>query len=75
MQHELREITSQNNPSMDMMRNHMEKRTTLLLSMKAAVFEPALLEELREFLTSTVFWLVQVNMVNYFTFILYLNVL
>lgn len=60
MQHELQEASAQGSPATEMMRSHMETRTTNLLSFKAAIFEPVMVENLLQFLAATAEWLVQI---------------
>lgn len=60
MQHELQEASAQGSPATEMMRSHMETRTTNLLSFKAAIFEPNMVENLLQFLAASAEWLVQI---------------
>ncbi|KAK8736683.1 hypothetical protein OTU49_004593 [Cherax quadricarinatus] len=59
MQHEFQDASAQGSPATEMMRSHMESRTTSLLSLKAAIFEPNMVESLLQFLAASAEWLVQ----------------
>lgn len=59
MQHEFQDASAQGSPATEMMRSHMESRTTTLLSLKAAIFEPNMVESLLQFLAASAEWLVQ----------------
>lgn len=59
MQREFQDASAQGSPATEMMRSHMESRTTSLLSFKAAVFEPHMAESLLHFLAASAEWLVQ----------------
>lgn len=63
MQHEFQEVLAQGSPATEMMKKHMESRTSLFLSYKAAVFEPSLVDHLLQFLAATAHWLIQVRLV------------